>query len=141
MKRTILIVDDNAADVDLIRRLLSAEPSAPALLVAEDGAAALRMLRETCASALPDLILLDLNLPGKSGLQVLAELKEDPALRLIPIVVLSSSNADRDVAGAYRLHANCYFTKPMDIDRFAEALHSIEDFWLSRAILPPHYCG
>jgi chemotaxis family two-component system response regulator Rcp1 len=84
----------------------------------------------------PDLILLDLNLPRKSGHQVLADIKADPALRHIPVVVLTTSSAERDISRAYELHANCYMTKPMDIDGFAEVLRHIEDFWLSWAKLP-----
>ncbi len=141
VKRTILLVDDNKADVDLVRRSLSTGPDAPRLMVAEDGAEALRMLRETPSRehARPDLILLDLNLPRKDGHQVLAEIKEDPRLRRIPVVVLTSSSAERDIASAYELHANCYLTKPMDIDGFTNALRSIQDFWLSLAKLPSHY--
>jgi chemotaxis family two-component system response regulator Rcp1 len=137
VKRTILLVDDNKADAELVKRSLSTGPGAPTLLVASDGVEALRMLRETSFhTALPDLILLDLNLPRKTGLQVLAEFKEDPALRHIPVVVLSSSNSERDVSSAYGLHANCFLTKPMDLDGFEEALRSIEEFWFSRALLP-----
>jgi CheY-like chemotaxis protein len=141
VKRTILLVDDNKADVDLVRRSLNTGPDAPRLLVAEDGAEALRMLRETPSRehALPDLILLDLNLPRKDGHQVLAEIKQDPRLRSIPVVVLTSSSAERDISSAYELHANCYLTKPMDIDGFTEALRSIQNFWLSLAKLPSHY--
>jgi two-component system, chemotaxis family, response regulator Rcp1 len=140
-KRTILLVDDNKADVELIRRSLSIGPNAPTLLVADDGVEALRMLRETLLRehAEPALILLDLNLPRKTGHEVLEEIKEDPALRHIPVVVLSSSNSERDVSKAYELHANCYLTKPMDLDGFANILQSIERFWLSMAELPSYH--
>ncbi|MEO8658360.1 MAG: response regulator [Bryobacteraceae bacterium] len=138
LKRVILVVEDSKADVELIRRSLSTGDGAPTLLIADDGVEALRLLREPPGDTLPDLILLDLNLPRKSGHEVLQEVKADPVLKHIPVVVLSSSNADRDVAGAYGLHANCYFTKPMDIDRFTETLRSIEEFWFSRATLPTH---
>jgi CheY-like chemotaxis protein len=100
------------------------------------------MLRETLGRdhSEPALILLDLNLPRKTGHEVLAEIKEDPALRHIPVVVLSSSSSERDVSSAYELHANCYLTKPMDLDSFADTLQSIERFWLSMAELPcNHY--
>lgn len=138
MKRTILLVDDSKADIELVRRSLSTGPAAPRLVVAENGVEALQLLRAPPSrdNPWPDLILLDLNLPCKSGHQVLAEIKEDPALRFIPVVVMTSSTADRDVSSAYALHANCYLTKPMDIDGFTEALRHIEEFWFSWAILP-----
>ena len=138
MKRTILLVDDNKADVELVRRSIGSGPDAPRLLVAEDGVEAILMLRETPSRANnhPDLILLDLNMPRKDGHQVLAEIKEDPRLRHIPVVVLSSSNAERDISTAYEMHANCYLTKPMDMDGFTEALRAIQQFWLSLAKLP-----
>ena len=139
VSRTILLVDDNKADVDLVKRSLSSGPEAPRLVVASDGDEALRILREAPRdSSPPALILLDLNLPRRNGHQVLAEIKEDPALRHIPVVVLTSSNAERDILGAYELHANCYLTKPMDIDGFTAALRGIEAFWLSLAKLPSH---
>ena len=84
----------------------------------------------------PDLILLDLNLPRKSGREVLGEIKTDPALRHIPVVVLTSSQAEKDIAQAYDLHANCYVTKPVDLDRFIEVVKSIEGFWFSIVKLP-----
>jgi chemotaxis family two-component system response regulator Rcp1 len=138
VKHTILLVDDSRADVELVRRYLSTGPTAPQLVVAEDGVEALRILREAPSRdrPRPDLILLDLNLPLKDGNQVLAEIKQDPVLRRIPVVVLTSSNAERDIASAYELHANCYLTKPMDIDGFVEALRGIETFWFSVATLP-----
>jgi chemotaxis family two-component system response regulator Rcp1 len=138
VKRTILLVDDNKADVELVRRSIGSGPDAPRLLVAEDGVEAIQMLREkpSCANNQPDLILLDLNLPRKDGHQVLAEIKEDPSLRHIPVVVLSSSNAERDISTAYEMHANCYLTKPMDMDGFTEALRAIQQFWFSLAKLP-----
>ena len=138
MKRTILLIDDNKADVDLVKRFLSTGPDAPRLVVAEDGVEALRILRETPPRdhTRPDLILLDLNLPRKDGHQVLAEIKEDSRLRCIPVVVLTSSSAERDISSAYELHANCYLTKPMDIDAFTNALRGIQEFWLSLAKLP-----
>jgi two-component system, chemotaxis family, response regulator Rcp1 len=85
---------------------------------------------------MPDLILLDLNLPRKDGREVLAEIKEDPELRVIPVVVLSTSETQRDVAETYRLHANAYVVKPVDLDRFIEVVRSIKDFWFSTAKLP-----
>ncbi len=84
----------------------------------------------------PDLILLDLNLPKKDGREVLFEIKEDPSLRCIPVVVLSTSNAEQDVMHSYNLHVNCYINKPVDFDRFFDIIKKIEDFWLNTAILP-----
>jgi two-component system, chemotaxis family, response regulator Rcp1 len=136
VRRTILLVDDSRADVELVKYWLGGRPGAPRLIVAQDGVEALRMLRENSGTPRPDLILLDLNLPLKPGHRVLAEIKQDPQLRHIPVVILSSSSAERDIASAYELHANCYLTKPMDIDSFADALRSIEEFWFSRAQLP-----
>jgi len=132
-KRTILLVEDNKTDVDLVKRALLDGPLVPALIVAEDGVEALNVIR---GGLRPDLILLDLNLPRKSGHQVISELKEHPEYRRIPIVVLTSSRADRDVFGAYQGHANCYVTKPMDIDEFSNMLHSLQEFWLLHATLP-----
>ena len=85
----------------------------------------------------PDLILLDLNLPKKTGQEVLAEIKEDPDLRRIPVVILTVSQAEADILKTYNLHANCYITKPVDLDRFIEVVKSIEDFWLTVVMLPP----
>jgi len=137
VKHTILLVDDSKADVELIRRSLSTGPGAPELVVAEDGAEALRILRsEPSQIHRPDLIVLDLNLPRKSGHHVLAEIKQDQAIKHIPVVVFTSSSADRDIATAYGSHANCYMTKPMDIDSFTEAMQAIEAFWFSLVKLP-----
>ena len=84
----------------------------------------------------PDLILLDLNLPKKNGQEVLAEIKQDPDLRRIPVVILTVSEAETDILKAYNLHANCYITKPVDLDRFIQVVKSIEDFWLTVVLLP-----
>lgn len=140
VKHTILLIDDSPMDADLVKRSLSQGPGAPHLIIADDGVEALRMLRETPGrAALPDLILLDLNMPRQSGLRILTEIKSDPVLRPIPVVVMTSSKADRDVSSAYGQHANCYITKPMDIEGFAETLRDIEMFWFSRAVLPSHH--
>ena len=140
VKHTILLVDDSKADIELIRRSLSTGPGAPELVVAEDGVEALRILRSepSRSSAKPDLILLDLNLPRKSGHHVLVEIKQDPGFKHIPVVVFTSSSADRDIATAYGSHANCYMTKPMDIDSFTAAMQAIESFWFSLVKLPSH---
>lgn len=140
MKHTILLIDDSPTDADLVRRSLSKGPGAPRLIIADDGAEALRILRETPrGTALPDLILLDLNMPPHSGFRILSEIKSDPVLRPIPVVIMTSSQAECDVSNAYGLLANCYIAKPMDIDGFADTLRDIETFWFSRAILPSHH--
>lgn len=110
------------------------------MIIAGDGIEALRMLRETSnRAALPDLILLDWNMPRQNGLQILTELKSDPALKPIPVLVMTSSMAARDISNAYGLHANCYITKPMDMEGFTATLRDIEGFWFSRAVLPSQY--
>jgi chemotaxis family two-component system response regulator Rcp1 len=109
------------------------------LTVAADGVEALDLLRRTgkyTHATRPDLILLDLNLPKKDGRQVLAEIKADPALRLIPVVILTSSKAEEDIAKSYSLYANCYVTKPVDLEQFVKVVKSIEDFWLTIVKLP-----
>jgi CheY-like chemotaxis protein len=109
------------------------------LSVAKDGVEALAFLRREgsfAGSARPDLILLDLNLPRKDGREVLAEIKEDVVLRRIPVVVLTTSKAEEDILRTYDLHANCYITKPVDLDQFIAVVRSIDDFWLSVVRLP-----
>ena len=139
-RKTILLVEDSEADVELVRRSLIEGPQRPELIVVEDGVVALQLLRSagqgSARAIRPDLILLDLNLPRKSGHQVLAELKQDPELRSIPVLVLTSSHAESDIAGAYDLHANCYLTKPMDLDTYVAVLRSLQEFWLFHATLP-----
>lgn len=135
----ILLVEDNPADVRLVREALRHSDSPYALNVAPDGVEALAYLRGegTYADRVPpDLVLLDLNLPRKDGRQVLAELKADERLARIPVVVLSTSQADEDVAKAYALHANCYVSKPVDLDEFIARMHSVEQFWLTVVRLP-----
>ena len=140
VQHTILLIDDSSADAQLVKRSLSAGPDALRLEIADNGIKALQMLHDASLRAtLPDLILLDLNMPRQSGLQTLAKIKADPALKSIPVVILSSSKAECDVSSAYSLHANCYLSKPMDIDGYIEAIRSIEKFWFSSAILPSHH--
>jgi len=125
--------------VDLVRQFLSAGPHPPLVLVGEDGVEALNILRRRGSYAgvpRPDLIILDLNLPRKDGREVLAEIKNDVGLREIPVVVLTTSSAGRDIAQAYQLNANCYITKPLDVDAFEQAIQNIERFWLSTVKLP-----
>ena len=135
----ILLVEDNPADVRLTREALREGKVRNNLSVAADGVEALAFLRREGSYAdavVPDLILLDLNLPRKDGREVLEEIKADPALRHIPVVVLTSSQAEQDILRAYDLHANCYVTKPVDLDQFIHVVQSIEDFWFTIAKLP-----
>jgi chemotaxis family two-component system response regulator Rcp1 len=135
----VLLVEDNPGDVRLTREVLKEGKILNTLTVARDGVEAMACLhREGRFADLEpqDLILLDLNLPKKDGREVLAEIKADPALRRIPVVVLTTSRAEEDVLAAYDLHANCYITKPVQFDRFVEVVRSIEDFWLSIVRLP-----
>jgi chemotaxis family two-component system response regulator Rcp1 len=136
----ILLVEDNPGDVRLTREALKEGKVHNNLSVATDGIEALAYLRKEGKYAevvRPDLILLDLNLPRKDGREVLQEIKGDARLRNIPIVVLTSSQAEQDILGAYDLHANCYVTKPVDLDQFIRVVQSIEDFWFSIVKLPP----
>jgi two-component system, chemotaxis family, response regulator Rcp1 len=136
----ILLVEDNPGDVRLTREALREGKVRNNLAVASDGIEAIAYLRkegEHAGAVRPDLILLDLNLPRKDGREVLAEIKADPALRNIPVVVLTSSQAEEDIVRAYDLHANCYVTKPVDLDQFIRVVESIEDFWFTIVKLPP----
>jgi chemotaxis family two-component system response regulator Rcp1 len=135
----ILLVEDSPADVDLTREALEDTKVHNNLSIVSDGVEALTFLRregEYADAPHPDLILLDLNLPKKDGREVLAEIKADPRLRRIPVVVLTTSEADQDILRSYDLHANCYVTKPVDLDAFVEVVRSIEDFWLAIVKLP-----
>jgi two-component system, chemotaxis family, response regulator Rcp1 len=135
----ILLVDDNPADVRMVRDgLQEALPNAR-LSVAADGVEAIRFLRREGRHAKaprPDLIILDLRLPKKSGFDVLVEIKQDPALANIPVVVQSSSEAPIDIQRAYSLHANCYITKPAGFDEFSRTMRVLADFWVTVAKLP-----
>jgi chemotaxis family two-component system response regulator Rcp1 len=136
----ILLVEDNPGDVELTREALLDSKLHMQLSVASDGVQALAFLARTGPYAdapRPDLILLDLNLPKKDGRAVLSEIKRDPRLRAIPVVVLTSSRAEEDIARAYDLHANCFVTKPVDFDQFTTIVRSIEQFWFSVVKLPP----
>ena len=110
------------------------------LTVVHDGEEAIALLRRQgkyANAARPDLILLDLNLPRKSGLELLAEIKADPSLQQIPVVVLTTSRAEQDILRTYELHANCYIVKPVDLDQFIDVVQSIKNFWLAVVVLPP----
>jgi CheY-like chemotaxis protein len=135
----VLLVEDNPGDIRLTREAFQAARAVSHLSVAEDGIQAMDFLRQrgTFANApRPDLILLDLNLPGKSGPEVLQEIKADPVLRRIPVMVLTTSRADQDLQQAYHLHANCYVNKPVDVDQFLNLVRSIEHFWFHVVTLP-----
>ena len=134
----VLLVEDDPGDV-LITREAFEEHLHNRLAVVTDGAAALAYLRREQPYAdvpIPDLILLDLNLPRRDGREVLAEMKDDPALSYIPVIVLTTSSAKEDVLGSYRLHANAYVTKPMDFDNFIAAIKHINHFYLNVVQLP-----
>jgi two-component system, chemotaxis family, response regulator Rcp1 len=136
----ILLIEDNPGDVELAREALEEGQVNAQLHVVEDGVDALRRLRREgpyAGSDLPDLILLDLKLPKKSGLEVLAEVKSDRALRRIPVIVLTSSDAPDDILKAYDLQASCYITKPADLEEFDRVMHTIKDFCLTVVKLPP----
>lgn len=139
----ILLVEDNPGDADLAREALEGSKMRNTLHVVGDGVAAMDFLRRTGAHAgapRPDLILLDLNLPKKDGREVLAEIKSDDDLKRIPVVILTTSTAEEDVLRTYNLHANCYITKPIDLNQFLKVIRSIEDFWLCIVKLP-NGCG
>ena len=137
----ILMVEDNDGDILLTTRALKEAKVANHVYVAHDGVEALEFLRREGKHAdapRPDLIILDLNLPRKDGRQVLAEIKPDPELRSIPVVVLTSSNAESDVVKSYDLHANCYLVKPVNFAGLMAIIKSIESFWLTVVKLPPN---
>lgn len=135
----ILLVEDNPGDVRLTREALKEGKVCNNLHVAEDGDKALAFLRQGgngAGASRPDLILLDLNLPKRDGREVLAEIKSDPSLRRIPVVILTTSRAEEDILKTYDLHANCYITKPVDLEQFISVVKAIEDFWLTIVKLP-----
>jgi chemotaxis family two-component system response regulator Rcp1 len=135
----ILLVEDNPGDARLTTEALRSTKLRNHLTVVDDGFEALALLRQEGVhqgAPRPDLILLDLNLPGKDGREVLAEIKADPEFRRIPVVVMTSSRAEEDVCRSYDLHANCYITKPIDLAQFIKVVQSIEDFWLTVVRLP-----
>ena len=135
----ILLVEDNPADVRLTQEALKEGKVRNNLFVARDGVEALEFLRRQgphANAAKPDLILLDLNLPRKDGREVLADIKNDDTLRSIPVVVLTTSSAEADILKSYNLHANCYITKPVDLEQFVQVIKSIDEFWLTVVRLP-----
>ncbi|MEJ0006965.1 MAG: response regulator [Steroidobacteraceae bacterium] len=135
----VLLVEDSPGDVRLTREALKDAKMHISLSVVSDGAEAMAYLRRELNHAQaprPDLILLDLNLPKKDGREVLKEIKEDEALKSIPVVILTTSASPMDVERSYKLHANCYITKPVDLHGFIKVVQSIDDFWLSVVKLP-----
>ena len=137
---SVLLVEDDPGDVMLIREAFADHKVGNVLSVVRDGVEAMRFIRregEYADRERPDLVVLDLNLPRKSGSEVLAEIKGDPDLSTIPVVVLTTSEAEEDVMRAYRQHANAYITKPVDFDRFREIVHQIDDFFIGIVRLPP----
>ena len=136
----ILLVEDNPGDVRLTREALREGKVRNHLTVVGDGVEALAYLRRAgkyAGAPRPDLIFLDLNLPKKDGREVLEEIKSDEALKRIPVVVLTTSKAEEDVLKSYNLHANCYVTKPVDLDQFIRVVKSVNDFWFTVVKLPP----
>ena len=136
----ILLIEDSPSDAALTIEALQAGKIGNNLNRVADGVEAMAYLRQQgrfAESSRPDLIMLDLNLPKKDGREVLRELKSDPSLKLIPIIVLTTSRADKDVLQSYELNANCYITKPVDFQQFIDVVKSIERFWLSVVTLPP----
>jgi CheY-like chemotaxis protein len=137
----VLLVEDNVGDVRLTQEALKEGRLAVNLTVAMDGVEATEILQQRnghAQSNRPDLILLDLNLPKKDGRQVLQEIKQDPDLMRIPVVVLTTSEAEVDISTTYGSHANCYITKPIEIDRFIDIVKLLEEFWFTIVKLPSH---
>jgi CheY-like chemotaxis protein len=137
---SILLVDDDPGDTLLIREAFAEHKVGNALVTVSDGVEAVHYVRgegQYAGRERPDLILLDLNLPRKSGTEVLAEIKSDPALASIPVIVLTTSEAEEDILRSYELHANAFITKPVDFERFREIVHQIDDFFIGIVKLPP----
>ncbi|MGA3289675.1 MAG: response regulator [Candidatus Bathyarchaeia archaeon] len=136
----ILLVEDNPGDVRLTKEALKDAKVLNEVYVARDGVEAMEFLNKKGSfkkAPTPDLILLDLNLPRKDGREVLAEIKKDSKLMRIPVVILTTSKADEDIVRTYNLHANAYITKPVDLNRFVEIMHALEEFWFTIVKLPP----
>lgn len=136
----ILIVEDNPGDARLIREVLNSNKGYTSLHIVNDGVEVMDFLHNEGKfenAPRPDLIIIDLNLPRKDGREVLAEIKSDPDLQHIPVVVMTISQAEEDIHNTYKLHANCYITKPIDLNEFIRVIKSIEEFWFSTVKLPP----
>ena len=137
----ILLVEDSPGDARLTKEALKESKLYNKLVIVGDGEEAMQFLRKKgkySEATKPDMILLDLNLPKKSGRDVLAEVKNDPELRRIPIVILTTSKAEEDILRSYDLHANCYITKPVGLKQLVEVVNTLENFWFSIVKLPPH---
>jgi CheY-like chemotaxis protein len=137
---SVLLVEDDPGDVLLIREAFADHKVGNVLSTVSDGVEAMRFVRgegEYAGQERPDLVLLDLNLPRKSGAEVLAEIKGDPELSMIPVIVLTTSEAEEDVMRSYKMHANAYIAKPVDFDRFRQIVHQIDDFFIGIVKLPP----
>jgi CheY-like chemotaxis protein len=137
----ILLIEDNPGDVRLTIEALKESKIINNLQVVDDGIEALSYLKKEGIykdKPRPDLIILDLNLPRKDGREVLGEIKSDPVLKQIPIVILTTSEAEEDIIKSYELHANCYITKPVNMEQFIKVVKSVGEFWFSIVILPPH---
>ena len=137
----ILLVEDNEGDIILTRQALKKANVTNGLSVAKDGDEALKYLRkkdEFANAETPDLILLDINLPKVDGMEVLAEIKNDETLKIIPVVMLTTSDSEKDIIRSYHNHANCYITKPVDFKKFIGVVQMIRDFWISIVKLPKH---
>ncbi|RMG86174.1 MAG: response regulator [Bacteroidetes bacterium] len=135
----ILLIEDNPGDVRLTQEAFKEGRLPIHMEVVMDGVEAIKYLRREAPyqdKTMPDLILLDLNLPKRDGREVLEEIKTDPDLKRIPVVILTTSNAEQDIMKSYNLHVNCYINKPVDFDQFFDIIQKIEDFWLTTAILP-----
>lgn len=140
----LMLVEDNPRDVRLVREALAEREIQCELLTASDGEQALRMLRREGPHAqlpVPDLVLLDINLPIVNGIEVLEAVKQDPQLRTIPVLILSTSSADSDVMRCYALHANSYLVKPADFDDFSRMIGELHNFWFRTALPPPQRRG
>ncbi len=136
----ILLVEDNPGDARLTREALALSSVPSTLHDVQDGEQAMAFLRREgrfASAPTPRLVLLDLNLPRRDGREVLEDMKQDPALRHIPVVVLTSSEAEEDILRSYRLHANCFITKPVDLDDLSRVLEGISRFWFGLVKLPP----
>lgn len=136
----ILLVEDNPGDARLTREALASSKVRNQLHHTKDGEEAMAFLRregQYATAPTPDLILLDLNLPRRDGREVLEDIKRDPALKQIPVVILTSSEAEEDVLRSYRLHANCFITKPVDLEQLTKVVQGIEQFWFTLVRLPP----
>ncbi len=137
----ILLVDDNPGDIRLTQEALKESKVLNNIHIVEDGMEALEFLRKEGKFKnviTPDIVLLDLNLPKRNGREVLADIKADDFLKKIPVVILTMSRAEEDILKSYALHANCYITKPVDMDQFIKIVRSIENFWFSIVRLPPN---